>query len=79
MPLHFGLFEVQAQIHRELARIGVTGPAADGLAGSRPITPEQMLAAMAATPDGAGTEALLAELERRLAADADPGTSPTGT
>ena len=58
----FGQPEFQAILRRELTRIGADDALHLGLASTVPITPAQLLAALAATTDGAGSDALLSNL-----------------
>lgn len=62
----WGRADVQRQIRSELTRIGASEQMFAGLASDRPMTPTQLLAAFAATPDGAGDAAFFSALEAEL-------------
>ena len=62
----WGRADFQATVRQELERIGADGPLQLGLASTMPVTPEQILAALRATADGAGSEALLVNLQAEL-------------
>ena len=59
-PLGTALF--QQQFRGELDRIGADDALRDGLAVEGAVTPEQILAALRATPDGAGSQMFYANL-----------------
>jgi len=62
MPHSFDPAPFEKEIRKELERIGV----GDGLAVDGPVTPEELLAALRATSDGAGSQALFANLKTVL-------------
>ena len=62
----FGDPAFQAALRRELTRIGGDEPLLDGLASSEPVSPNQFLAALRATPTGAGQDEFLANLAIEL-------------
>jgi hypothetical protein len=62
----WGSTEIQRQIAEELKRIGADDALRDGFAGNVAITPAQLLAALRATPDGAGSKAFYVALQRLL-------------
>lgn len=62
MPDPFGAASFQQKLREELDRIGADEALRNGLAVEGPISPEQILAAFRATPDGAGSQALYANL-----------------
>jgi len=57
-----GTAPFQQQLRHELDRIGADDALRDGLAVEGPVTPEQILAAFRATPDGAGSRTFYANL-----------------
>ena len=62
MPDLFDAAPFAKEIREELLRIGLGGGVDLGGA----VTPEQLLEALRATPDGAGSQALLASLQEVL-------------
>jgi hypothetical protein len=62
----WGSPDLQKQFAQELVRIGADETLRAGFATNVPMTPNQVLAALRATPSGAGSQAFYAELERVL-------------
>lgn len=58
--------EFQRKFAQELERIGAVELRDAGFFTDGPTTPEQVLAALRATPSGAGSRALFTELKRTL-------------
>ena len=62
----WGNADFQRQFAQELERIDADDTLRAGFATNAPMTPDQVLAALRATPNGAGSHAFYAELERVL-------------
>lgn len=62
----WGNADFQRQFAQELERIDADATLRAGFATNVPMTADQVLAALRATPDGAGIQAFYAELERVL-------------